>query len=130
MVLVTQLGKVGALVQATIPPTIPVPEKPESPASALPEPPVAISLTHLMGTAQDIESQTVTDIYVSQIATLVWCYMSGVRNPVVVGLALKRRPAPEIDGSGDADYRTKFIETMCLVVDGLVQLEGSQTTAM
>ncbi|KDQ60975.1 hypothetical protein JAAARDRAFT_45675 [Jaapia argillacea MUCL 33604] len=103
LVLVTQLGKVGSLIQASIPPTsvlpsVPPPNPNEPEIRPLPPPPPAIQLTPLFGTAPSEHMQTMHSLYVSQIATIVWVTKAqGIaegtpRRNVVVGIALKRKP--------------------------------------
>ncbi|KAI0345161.1 hypothetical protein BDW22DRAFT_1354053 [Trametopsis cervina] len=100
LVLITQLGKVGSLIQATIPDTAPLLSL-ESIAElaefSLPPPPPAIQLTPLLGHAQSEHMQTLHTLYASQAATLVWiAEASGIMAPerrgVIVGVALKRSP--------------------------------------
>ncbi|KAI0034862.1 hypothetical protein K488DRAFT_44550 [Vararia minispora EC-137] len=103
LILVTQLGKVGALIQASLPSNTPldldtvgegetVPEP--SPYPALPPPPASIALTPLLGASSN---NPLHSLYVSQIATLVWAVQArpfpgagvGATLPVAVGLALR-----------------------------------------
>ncbi|KAL0245634.1 hypothetical protein I308_104768 [Cryptococcus tetragattii IND107] len=101
LVIVTQNGKVGCLTQAFLPQQIPLPpptialQSNGHPSnlhilSILPPPPPQASLTPLLGSPPQ---QTLHELYVSQIATLVWWALqtSGhARRHVVVGLALKQ----------------------------------------
>ncbi|CAK9783296.1 hypothetical protein CC85DRAFT_299072 [Cutaneotrichosporon oleaginosum] len=94
LVIVTQSGKVGCLTQASLPPVhqlLPPPSScpSDAPLAALPPPPASISLTPLLGSPPDA---ALHDLYVSQIATLVWWALQLAhvpRRPVVIGLALK-----------------------------------------
>ncbi|KAG8948897.1 hypothetical protein FRC04_009236 [Tulasnella sp. 424] len=90
LVLVTQLGKVGCLIQASIPAATPLPP-PLAPPALAPIPP-AITLAPLLGQPPS-GMQTVYNLYASQIAAILWAHEGGdgsSRRPVVVGLALKR----------------------------------------
>ncbi|ODN94772.1 hypothetical protein L198_04916 [Cryptococcus wingfieldii CBS 7118] len=110
LVIVTQSGKVGCLTQATLPQFTPLPTPPPPSQdlqqipphlqilSILPPPPPQTTLTPLLGSPPQ---QALHELYVSQIATLVWWALqtSGeARKGVVVGLALKREK-----GEGRAD---------------------------
>lgn len=101
LVLVTQLGKVGNLIQASIPQTSPLPPVPKSDpnepnASPLPEPPASIQLTPLFGSASSEHVRTLHSLYASQIATIVWtteaeqALDAPSRRTVIVGIALKK----------------------------------------
>ncbi|OCH92235.1 hypothetical protein OBBRIDRAFT_773709 [Obba rivulosa] len=100
LVLVTQLGKVGNLIQATIPATTDLlPPPPPDPAQPnlepLPEPPSAIELTPLLGGPPSDHLGTLHSLYASQIATLVWTSeaagsLEGERRVVVIGIALSK----------------------------------------
>ncbi|KAG8860416.1 hypothetical protein FRB91_003450 [Serendipita sp. 411] len=123
LILVTQMGKVGSLIQASVPTATPFPSKPlfESSDPVLPEPPVAIALTPLMGTALDERSRTMTEIYVSQIATLFWCFNPGIRSPVVVGLALKREHQSEEEDETSEEDHLLFREMMKMIGEAIAQ---------
>ncbi|WVR00154.1 hypothetical protein IAU59_007296 [Kwoniella sp. CBS 9459] len=123
-VVVTQNGKVGCLTQASLPaqiPLLPPPPPPpagssnpsssasSTPASAslqilsiLPPPSPALSLTPLLGSPPDA---TLHDLYISQIATLVFFALESggnARRPVVVGLSLKTKQyGSHVDEYGD-----------------------------
>ncbi|KAJ3787779.1 hypothetical protein GGU10DRAFT_385499 [Lentinula aff. detonsa] len=99
LVLLTQVGKVGNLIQVSLPATIPI--TPSAPDSAgpntptLPPPPIAIQLVPLLGSAPSDRMQTLHNLYASQIATIVWLAQSEnplqmIRKKVVVGIALRR----------------------------------------
>ncbi|KAF9246325.1 hypothetical protein BU15DRAFT_39569 [Melanogaster broomeanus] len=101
LVLVTQVGKVGNLIQASIPPTTPLRSDHASFDSSgpapepLPSPPAAIQLTPLFGSASSEHMQTLHSLYAAQIATLVWLagdeeLMGGDRRSVIVGIALAK----------------------------------------
>lgn len=109
LVLITQLGKVGCLVrlpyyplykillisfypqiQASMPPSIPL-LPPLSGPDNLPPPPPSIALTPLLGSAPTPYLHILINLYVSQIATLIWTMDPlGDRKPVIVGVALKK----------------------------------------
>ncbi|VDB83124.1 unnamed protein product [Peniophora sp. CBMAI 1063] len=103
MVLVTQLGKVGALIQASLPANSSFDDlvrdavdelgepAQDSGYPSLPPPPASITLMPVLGASGD---QPLLSLYASQIATLVWAAESGplgagASRPVIVGLALK-----------------------------------------
>ncbi|KAH8120278.1 hypothetical protein DFH11DRAFT_48603 [Phellopilus nigrolimitatus] len=94
LVLVTQMGKVGNLIQASIPPTAPLlPLLPATDDVPLVEPPPSIELTPLLGSAPSQYLATLHSLYASHISTLLWTLTAedgGERRSVVVGLALKR----------------------------------------
>ncbi|KAF8212154.1 hypothetical protein K438DRAFT_1915897 [Mycena galopus ATCC 62051] len=123
LVLVTQLGKVGNLIQATIPETIPLLPAIQDPVQpnvqALPEPPAAIQLTPLLGNAPSEHIQTLHCLYASQIATLIWTAGSSnplevSRKPVVVGIALRKSDGT--DGEGlTGNERSVFVGVMSMV---------------
>ncbi|KAH7913731.1 hypothetical protein BJ138DRAFT_1145399 [Hygrophoropsis aurantiaca] len=106
-VLITQMGKVGNLIQASIPsttPLVPVDASNSEPdANLLPPPPPAIQLTPLLGSAPSEHIQTLHSLYTAQVATLIWIaesekYLENNRRSVIVGIALKKS---EGDASGD-----------------------------
>ncbi|KAG2158211.1 uncharacterized protein EDB93DRAFT_1219414 [Suillus bovinus] len=112
LVLVTQVGKVGNLIQASMPLTIPLDL--DSTNTTLPAPPAAIQLTPLLGGAPSEHLHTLHSLYASQIATIIWVSeakkMDIKRRNVVVGIALHR--------DADADERKTFLGVM----DHLYQL--------
>ncbi|KAF9454557.1 hypothetical protein P691DRAFT_770452 [Macrolepiota fuliginosa MF-IS2] len=126
LVLVTQLGKVGNLIQASIPPTTVLPPPPLVPGQ-LPQPSPAIQLTNLLGGASSEHDQTLRSLYISQIATLVWMSESSSaldlgRKSVIVGLALKQGEDGE-NGLSKSE-RSVFHGIMALVQDMLGQYPG------
>ncbi|KAF5357756.1 hypothetical protein D9756_001503 [Leucocoprinus leucothites] len=126
LILVTQLGKVGNLIQASIPATAVLPPPPLVPEQ-LPPPPPAIQLTNLLGTAPSEHMQTLHSLYASQIATLMWISepesaLGLGKKAVVVGLALKKQ-AVEEEGLGESEKVT-FRGIMGLVRDMLKQHPG------
>lgn len=134
LVIVTQLGKVGSLVQATmssaapiIPPVGPVPGSDVD--IVLPEPPASIVLSPLFGAPPPAlgdspeDAQTLQSIYVSQIATLIWTHdPATTTKPVIVGLALKKLPGSSSD---DDRRRQVFLGVMKTVLACLQQRQGS-----
>lgn len=108
LVLVTQLGKVGNLIQASLPSTIPL--GPPSSSDALPDPPAALQLTTLLGSVPSDSMRILHSLYASHIATIVWLHESagavdGSRRNVVVGLAL--RPLKDMDDASITDDERK-----------------------
>ena len=96
----------------------------------LPEPPVSIELSPLMGTAQSAGHKTMLDIYASHIATLVWSSPPSYRFPVVVGLAIRKRSSPSEGNeiSVEEEEREHFFEIMEMVKEGLKQMDPRQPT--
>ncbi|KAG8887638.1 hypothetical protein FRB98_009253 [Tulasnella sp. 332] len=116
LVLLTQLGKI----QASTPLAIPLPPAPPPPA--LPPIPPSIALTPLFGQPPSPHLQTLYNLYVSQIASLIWAREGegGIRRPVVVGVALKLSGASRSDDEEDdltEDERVLFKEVMEMVTD-------------
>ncbi|KAF7440726.1 hypothetical protein PC9H_001074 [Pleurotus ostreatus] len=130
LVVVTQFGKVGSLIQASIPSTAPllVPsDAPDADEDQLPQPPPSIQLTPLMGSAQSDHMHTLNSLYASQIATLVWLAEETLRpsrRNVVVGLALRRTDSETIPALIDVEKRT-FVQIMGVVREALASQEDS-----
>ncbi|OXH26725.1 hypothetical protein J008_04966 [Cryptococcus neoformans] len=139
LVIVTQNGKVGCLTQASLPQQIPLPP-PTMPSqsnghpsnlhilSILPPPPPQTSLTPLLGSPPQ---QTLHELYVSQIATLVWWALqtSGqARRHVVVGLALKQdgRRARDEDDVDDEALVESERERYAVIMDMVSQWPGPE----
>ncbi|KAF7363510.1 hypothetical protein MSAN_01007300 [Mycena sanguinolenta] len=125
LVLVTQLGKVGNLIQATLPDTIPLlpaattqdSDEPNTPA--FPEPPAAIQLTPLLGNAPSEHLQTLHLLYASQIATLVWTAglsnpLEVSRKPIIIGIALRKSDSADNGGLTEKE-RSVFAGVMAMV---------------
>ncbi|KAG2349786.1 hypothetical protein BDR05DRAFT_986195 [Suillus weaverae] len=95
LVLVTQMGKVGNLIQASIPSTTPLlSAQDEDSESGLPAPPAAIQLTPLLGGASSEHLQTLHSLYAAQIATIIWVKeakkMAVDRRSIIIGIALRK----------------------------------------
>jgi len=127
LVVVTQLGKVGNLIQASIPETSPLPPTPhELNASPLPAPPPSIQLSHLFGSASSEHIRTLHSLYASQIATIVWTMEAEQaidappRRRVIVGIALKNSIGSH-DGSSrlTEDERAVFHGVMSAIQEML-----------
>lgn len=72
-----------------------------------------------MGAFPNSHSHILSNIYVSQIATLVW-HKAPIRLPVVVGLALRKgRQRDEDDASIDPEEREVFQSIMGMVLEAL-----------
>lgn len=111
-VLVTQLGKVGTLLQVSVPDATtflpaPAPDIPNQ--QTLPPPPPAIQIIPLLGSAPSEHMHTLQSLYAAQIATILWT--EGVdesietsRRSVVVGLALCKS-----DGDAGVTEQEKYI---------------------
>ncbi|TFK92311.1 hypothetical protein K466DRAFT_573158 [Polyporus arcularius HHB13444] len=133
LVLVTQLGKVGSLIQATVPSTMPLlpapPPDPEHPNIVpLPVPPPSLQLTPLLGSAPTERIQTLHSLYASHISTLVWTMeeasvMEADRRAVVVGIALAKAPGTVADSSSELSPhdRRVFYGVMEMLRDLLAQ---------
>ncbi|KAF9792095.1 hypothetical protein BJ322DRAFT_12084 [Thelephora terrestris] len=125
LILITQMGKVGNLIQASIPQTAPLLAQPpldqgEPNASTLPPPPPSIQLTPLLGSTPSDHLRTLYALYVSQVATIVWIAeavgsMDERRRSVIVGLALKKS-GEEDQGLSEAERGT-FHQVMDMVGD-------------
>ncbi|KAI0671642.1 hypothetical protein C8Q78DRAFT_972793 [Trametes maxima] len=125
LVLVTQLGKVGSLIQATMPSTMPLlPPPPPDPSNPneypLAIPPPSLQLTPLFGSAPTERIQTLHSLFASQIATLVWTLeeasvLETDRRAVVVGIALAKPPQPPQSSELSAHDRTVFRGVMDIV---------------
>ncbi|PPQ87984.1 hypothetical protein CVT25_001063 [Psilocybe cyanescens] len=122
LILVTQMGKVGNLIQATLPATaalIPPVSDPNQPNKLiLPEPSPAIQLTSLLGSSPSAHLQTLHSLYASQIATIVWTEeaqigLESLRRSIVVGLALY----PLQEGDEGRGEREVFEGVMHMVYD-------------
>ncbi|TFK76277.1 hypothetical protein BDN72DRAFT_830826 [Pluteus cervinus] len=127
MVLVTQLGKVGNLIQATLPSTVPLnPVSSESDPLdyknvQLPEPPAAVQLMPLLGSASSEHTRALQSLYASQIATILWTFESlgplvVARRPVIVGIALRNSKV-----EGDEAERATFLEVMKVLSELILQ---------
>jgi proteasome assembly chaperone 3 len=91
--------------------------------SPLPQPPASIVLTPLLGTTTNSHMHTLTNLYVSQIATLAWHSDPSTRDPVVVGLALKRGGSESGDPTLTEEERRAYFSIMALVKGALDQLQ-------
>jgi len=89
---------------------------------ALPQPPASIVLTPLLGTTPNPHMHTLSNLYASQIATLVWHNDPSTRDPVVIGLAMKRGGRESDDPSLTEGERQAYFSMMALVKRGLDQL--------
>ncbi|KAI0689792.1 hypothetical protein BC835DRAFT_1282269 [Cytidiella melzeri] len=122
LVLVTQLGKVGNLIQATMPdtaPLLPPPPSVDSSEPSLPPPPPSIQLTPLLGQAQSEHGHTLHSLYASQVATVVWTAeetreMEVDRRGVIVGVALRSSPDDAEGGSNEHEQRV-FLGVMKMI---------------
>ncbi|KAG9127022.1 hypothetical protein FRC07_000998 [Ceratobasidium sp. 392] len=107
VIFITQLGKIGCLIQASIPSSVPL--IPPPPPPALPLPPTATSLTPLLGHPPDARSVTLFNLYASQAAAIAWAKAGQLhRRPVIVGLALKRTKNPPTSNDGTSEVEDDF----------------------
>lgn len=139
LVLITQMGKVGNLVQfshyydgsipvanqpkiqASIPATTPLlpalgPDPAQPNVRPLPPPPAAIQLTPLLGNAPSEHIQTLHSLYTAQIATIIWTAESAGameidRRNVVVGIALRKSDGDADEGLSEKE-RMVFLDVM------------------
>ncbi|KAK7467225.1 hypothetical protein VKT23_004283 [Stygiomarasmius scandens] len=128
LVLVTQVGKVGNLIQASLPATVPLqPAPPPDPlypnALTLPPPPIAIQLTPLLGYAPSEHTQTLHNLYASQIATIIWTAEAASplqvsRKNVIVGIALRKTTTTEQSGLNEEERNT-FSRVMSMIQEML-----------
>ncbi|KAG6810188.1 hypothetical protein H0H92_012952 [Tricholoma furcatifolium] len=121
-VLITQLGKVGLLIQASIPDTAPLlpapPPDPQHPNQhLLPPPSPAIQLTPLLGSSPSEHMHTLHSLYAAQIATIVWAQgaLQIPRRSVVVGLALKKT-----DGQGVTEQEKDLFQGVMTTLQELL----------
>ncbi|KAG9074884.1 hypothetical protein FRC06_010406 [Ceratobasidium sp. 370] len=125
VIFITQLGKIGCLIQASIPSSVPL--LPPPPPPALPPPPTATTLTPLLGHPPDARSVTLFNLYAAQAAAIAWAKAGQLgRRPVIVGLALKRnRPTSSNADEAEDDFeisdveRATFREIMSMLMDCL-----------
>jgi len=137
MVLVTQMGKVGCLIQASLPQTVPIPPPSRAPGTdnapstrvIPPAPPPAIELTPLLGHPPTPELHTFYNLLSAQLATVVWSSeeadgnsFGGTRRPVVVGIALKRDDSDSRDAELGEHSGSRLEVKYTAIVDTLVQL--------
>ncbi|KAH7922097.1 hypothetical protein BV22DRAFT_1106803 [Leucogyrophana mollusca] len=129
LVLITQMGKVGNLIQASIPSTTPLisaaSSESGSEADLLPPPPPAIQLTPLLGNAPSEHMQTLHSLYAAQAATLIWIaesekYLGSDRRSVIVGIALRKSEGESSGGLSEHD-RIVFRGVMDLLQSALAQ---------
>ncbi|KAF8559769.1 hypothetical protein OG21DRAFT_1453175 [Imleria badia] len=110
LVLVTQMGKVGNLIQASIPSTADLHAHTSVDISnllePLPSPPPAIQLTPIFGSAPSAHMQTLYSLYAAQIATLLWLTIGGEPRSVVVGIALCGSKEREEGEPGEREQQT------------------------
>lgn len=121
LVLITQMGKVGNLIQASIPATTPLlpalgPDPAQPNVRPLPPPPAAIQLTPLLGNAPSEHMQTLHSLYTAQIATIIWTAESAGameidRRNVVVGIALRKSDGDADEGLSEKE-RMVFLDVM------------------
>ena len=93
----------------------------------LPQPQASIVLTPLLGTTPNPHMHTLTNLYASQIATLAWHSDPSTRDPVVVGLALKKGSSENDDPTLTDEERRAYFSIMALVKSGLDQLQSRRS---
>ncbi|BGP15061.1 hypothetical protein JCM10213_002795 [Rhodosporidiobolus nylandii] len=139
LVLVTQLGRIGCMIQVSPPPsTLPTPiplaaASPSTPLLAsLPPPHPSTVLTPLFGVPPSPHTASLHDLYASQIGAIVFRKfaeaagaegagmpgMLGGAKPVVLGIALKKAPDGEEEEGGVTEKeRETFAEVMEMVLE-------------
>ncbi|KAJ3550987.1 hypothetical protein NMY22_g82 [Coprinellus aureogranulatus] len=125
VVIVTQVGKVGNLLQVSLPSTTGLstdPAEHTSEGEALPTPSPAIQLTPLLGSCPSDHHQTLQSLYASHIATMIWESSSqnqfeGRRRSVVVGLALRKAADSGMGCELSEDERVMFQGVMTMLRD-------------
>ncbi|KAI6118878.1 hypothetical protein EDD16DRAFT_1535054 [Pisolithus croceorrhizus] len=122
---ITQLGKVGSLIQVSMPSTVLLASSGASDSSrlALPAPPPALQLMPLFGSASSEHLRSLHSLYAAQVATLVWCAggqaLGGSdRRSVIVGIALRQSTQTAEEGF-DEHERETFHRTMQTLADML-----------
>ncbi|GAA5832016.1 hypothetical protein JCM3766R1_003687 [Sporobolomyces carnicolor] len=127
VVILTQLGRIGCLIQiqpppSTLPPSLPRPLSDTS-SSSLPPPHPSLVLSPLFGVPSSPRVSALHDLYASQIASILFEKMSadtqGIEvKPVVFGIGLKR----DADRDDDAEElgisekeRETFMQVMSMV---------------
>lgn len=121
-VVVTQLQKLGNIIQASIPPTAPLnPAPAPTPNDPNPLPPIspAIQTTQLLGQAPTEHLQTLHSLYASQIATLIWTYEGNLsalipRRNIITAISLKQSQTKEEETVADEE-RALFRAVMEMV---------------
>jgi proteasome assembly chaperone 3 len=131
LVLVTQLNKVGQLLQvsapvhrSSLPPLLTRnATMPELQGLNLPAIEPSLSLTPLMGRAPNDHAQLLHHLYATQIASIVFEAASGTGNEpwqgnaVVVGIALKGAAGDSDEMEISPDERKTFAEVMKMVLE-------------
>ncbi|EGO03368.1 hypothetical protein SERLA73DRAFT_174837 [Serpula lacrymans var. lacrymans S7.3] len=119
LLLISQKGKVGNLIQTSIPsttPLIPAPPPDASNPNPLPPPPPAVQLTPLLGSGPSEHMQALHSIYAAQAATIIWNFedqlpLKFYRRNVIVGLALQSSGGDTLSGLSDGE-REEFHAVM------------------
>ncbi|KAG7092570.1 hypothetical protein E1B28_008918 [Marasmius oreades] len=122
LVLVSQVGKVGNLIQVTLPPTTPLlpaatADPLESNTRQLPPIPAATHLTSLLGHAPSEYRHTLHNLYASQIASLIWNMApedptSQARKTIIVGIALQKSKTNDDTSSPTETEKETFTGVM------------------
>ncbi|GAA5918509.1 hypothetical protein JCM6882_001360 [Rhodosporidiobolus microsporus] len=148
LVVVTQLGRIGCMIQVSPPPPTlpsPVPPPPSSNSllASLPPPHPSTVLSPLFGVPPSPHISSLHDLYASQIGAIVFSrsgggggpgggledlggmpVLAGAAKPVVLGIALKIKPpaeGEEGDGEGGVteEERQTFGEVMEMILECL-----------
>ncbi|KDE09133.1 hypothetical protein MVLG_00847 [Microbotryum lychnidis-dioicae p1A1 Lamole] len=127
MIIVTQLGRIGSLLQVNRPvPGLPTPLRPTTShnpqdafLSSLPLPHPASTLTTLLGVAPSTRATSLYQLYAQQLGAIVFDSLGEAAKPVVLGIALKEFPARHGDDKehvGDRE-RKVFREVLKRIVE-------------
>ncbi|GAA5841345.1 hypothetical protein JCM9279_000621 [Rhodotorula babjevae] len=143
LVIVTQLGRIGAMIQVTAPPSAltalqPPPPPPQPPSSSSnprraprPAPHPSTLLTPLFGAAPSPHIASLHDLYALHVGAAVFTRLGaageGAQRPVVLGIGLKRAKrdgAAAGDDDDDAGVSEAEKETFEQVLDMVAECLG------
>ncbi|BGP39067.1 hypothetical protein JCM10449v2_003005 [Rhodotorula kratochvilovae] len=139
LVLVTQLGRIGCMIQVTPPPSAlpslpPPPPRPSAPNGAqsilpsLPPPHPSTLLTPLFGVAPSPRLAALHDLYAAQVGAIVFrrygAEEGGGARPVVLGIGLRRAQEEGEEGEGDAGVSEKEKRTFKSVMEMVLECLG------
>ncbi|GAA5893091.1 uncharacterized protein JCM6883_007564 [Sporobolomyces salmoneus] len=126
LVILTQLGRIGCLIQVLPPPsTLPaaLPRPPNGSASpSLPPPHPSLVLSPLFGVPPTPHIAALHDLYASHVASILFEKMSADTQgmevkPVVLGIGLKRKQDQQEEGKEESEISEKERETFMQVME-------------